>query len=100
MILNTSPPLPQTRTLAVTGDIQKIYEIFNTGKMNDVKTFTGNVVTAYGTQYILKGTNPTQFSTFGNQNLSDATKFSGFLDRYDTNRIDFSTTNIIQLLLN
>lgn len=62
-------------------DIQQLYQIMQQGGMKNVSTFTAGVVTASGTSYLIKISDPTKFAAFGAANLG-SNNFNGFENNY------------------
>jgi len=85
-------------------DIRGIYQIMKAGRMNNPSTFTASVVTAAGTSYIIKISNPTLFASFGSANFGTSADFTDFLNSYDGNLLLYeskgnSVTNSYELAL-
>lgn len=62
-------------------DIKQVYDIMRTGHMQNPQSFTAGVVTASGTQYLIKISDPTKFSAFGANNFSTI-NYENFLNKY------------------
>jgi hypothetical protein len=71
-------------------DVKAIYDLQKAGKVADISNFTAGVVTASGTTYLIKISDPAKFAAFGAANFSTAAKFDTFEHYYSNNQTGYN----------
>ncbi len=71
-------------------DIKAIYDLQQKGSIANINTFTAAVVSASGTTYLMKISDPSKFATFASKNFNNTANFESFERNYSSNQAGYT----------